>query len=152
MMTNRGVGAARRALGLCAAVPLVAAMCWLGCSASSPPTDLPPQVDPVSVAASAPAPAATSAPAPAPAGDDAGATAADAVAPTSAGKECTTSADCGSGQMCDGPEGCDAKWTCQAPKPCTRDLVPYCGCDGKTVRGSSRCAPAKYSKKGECGP
>jgi hypothetical protein len=147
MTTSGGSGTARRALRLGAA-PAVAAACWLGCSASPPPTDVPPQIDPVSVPAPEPAPAASTAPVPT--GDGGGATPSDA--DPSVGKACTTSADCGSGQMCDGPEGCGATWTCQAAKPCTRDLVPYCGCDGKTIRGSSRCAPAKYSKKGECGP
>ena len=30
------------------------------------------------------------------------------------------------------------------------DMVPYCGCDGKTFMASSTCANHRYSKTGNC--
>ena len=63
---------------------------------------------------------------------------------------CTSRADCGEGQTCAGPEGCDVAWTCQPDRPCTRDLVVYCGCDGTVLRGSGSCPPAPYRNRGPC--
>lgn len=63
---------------------------------------------------------------------------------------CTSSADCPDGQMCSGPEGCDAAWTCGPARPCTRDYVAYCGCDGQTMHGSGSCPPGPFRSRGEC--
>jgi hypothetical protein len=63
---------------------------------------------------------------------------------------CTSDADCEDGEMCTGPEGCDVPWTCQPLRPCTRDLRPYCSCDGRTVRGSGTCPPEPYRHPGPC--
>jgi hypothetical protein len=54
--------------------------------------------------------------------------------------------------MCSGDAGCDAVWTCQPARPCTRDLVKYCGCDGKTFQGSSTCPLQKWKARGACPP
>jgi len=63
---------------------------------------------------------------------------------------CTSNADCAAGEMCSGPEGCDVPWTCGPARPCTKDLVFYCGCDGKEHQGSGSCPPAPYKHKGPC--
>ena len=63
--------------------------------------------------------------------------------------ECTRGS-CPEGQMCTGPEGCGFAWTCQPARPCTRDLVPFCACDGRTFRGSSRCPDRPYRHRGAC--
>ena len=63
---------------------------------------------------------------------------------------CTSSRDCPEGQQCFGEAGCDVQWTCQEPRPCTRDLVTYCGCSGETVQGSGSCPPEPYSRRGAC--
>jgi hypothetical protein len=63
---------------------------------------------------------------------------------------CKSNADCGAGEMCSGAEGCDAPWTCVPSRPCTRDMVVYCGCDGQEHRGSGSCPPAPYKHKGPC--
>lgn len=64
---------------------------------------------------------------------------------------CTSSSDCPEGQQCYGEAGCDTTWTCQDPRPCTRDLVTYCACSGETVQGSGSCPPEPYSARGACG-
>ena len=63
---------------------------------------------------------------------------------------CTSSSDCPEGQQCFGEAGCDTTWTCQDPRPCTRDLVTYCACSGQTVQGSGSCPPEPYSARGAC--
>lgn len=63
---------------------------------------------------------------------------------------CTSSEGCQRGQMCLGGEGCGEPWTCQPSRPCTRDLVPFCGCDGQTFRGSSTCPARPYAHRGAC--
>ena len=67
------------------------------------------------------------------------------------GAACLGNDECASGS-CEG-QGCgdDTPGTCM-PKArrCTRDLRPYCGCDGKTFRTSGTCPGARYAKKGEC--
>lgn len=65
---------------------------------------------------------------------------------------CSSSSDCPDGQQCTGDEGCDVAWTCQPPRPCTRDLRPYCTCDGRTVRGSGSCPPEPFRSRGACAP
>lgn len=66
------------------------------------------------------------------------------------GAECTGSGQCGDGLFCDGEEGCDVPWTCQPLRACTRDLVPYCGCDGETFQSSGNCAGRPYASRGAC--
>lgn len=64
---------------------------------------------------------------------------------------CTVDADCGEGMLCEG-EGCDPGQGLCVPKAraCTRDLRPYCGCDGKTFRSSGSCPGARFAHKGPC--
>jgi hypothetical protein len=69
---------------------------------------------------------------------------------TTFGASCTSSVDCAKGEMCAGEAGCDKTWTCQPSRPCTKDLQPYCGCDGKTFESSGSCPAKKYWKKGGC--
>ena len=69
-----------------------------------------------------------------------------------ASKACSTSKDCAPREMCAGDSGCDAVWTCVAERPCRRDLLKYCGCDGSTFQGSSNCPQKKYASIGACGP
>ena len=74
----------------------------------------------------------------------------DEPAETTDATTCTSSSDCPEGQLCAGEEGCDVAWTCQPPRPCTRDLVTYCGCSGETVQGSGSCPPEPYVHRGAC--
>ena len=67
------------------------------------------------------------------------------------GASCLASEECTSG-ICEG-EGCgDTKpGTCApANRACTRDLRPYCGCDGVTFRTSGSCPGRRFAYKGEC--
>ena len=65
------------------------------------------------------------------------------------GAACSKGDDCKSG-MCEGL-GCDKGPTCvAADRMCTRDLVSYCGCDGKTFSGSGSCPGRPYRAKGAC--
>lgn len=70
--------------------------------------------------------------------------------PTSDATACTSQSDCPEGQLCAGEAGCDSVWTCQDPRPCTRDLVTYCACSGETVQGSGSCPPEPYERRGAC--
>ena len=77
----------------------------------------------------------------------------DAAEPTllAAGEACFSGDQCASG-LCEG-EGCgDANPGQCAPetRPCTRDLRPYCGCDGQTFRAGGNCPRQRYAHKGEC--
>ena len=67
------------------------------------------------------------------------------------GAECLSNDACSSG-VCEG-EGCtdDAPGICQ-PKDrrCTRDLRPYCSCDGVTFRTSGSCPGQRYAATGFC--
>ena len=68
-----------------------------------------------------------------------------------AGSACLDGTECASG-ICEG-EGCDddSPGVCAATdRPCTRDLRPYCGCDGKTFRTSGVCPNQRYASKGPC--
>jgi hypothetical protein len=71
-----------------------------------------------------------------------------AKAPT--GSACDTADQCESG-ICEG-EGCGPQAGICAAKNrmCTRDLRPYCGCDGQTFQSSGTCAGKRYSKRGGC--
>lgn len=66
------------------------------------------------------------------------------------GASCDKAEECTSG-ICEG-EGCGAGQGKCAPKdrPCTRDLRPYCGCDGKTFQSSGSCPGNRFSKKAAC--
>lgn len=66
-------------------------------------------------------------------------------------KACTTNADCGDGQVCEG-EGCGENEGLCMPKDrmCTRDLVTYCGCDGATFQGSGSCPGQRFARRGAC--
>ncbi|MEM9492460.1 MAG: hypothetical protein AAGC55_25155 [Myxococcota bacterium] len=71
--------------------------------------------------------------------------------PAADGAACLSAADCASG-LCEG-QGCGAEQpgVCvPAQRACTRDLVPFCGCDGQTFRSSSRCPGRRYSQTGKC--
>jgi hypothetical protein len=68
------------------------------------------------------------------------------------GAPCLAGADCESG-VCEGM-GCgdDQPGVCAArERGCTRDLRPFCGCDGETFRASSSCPGRRYAHPGPCG-
>ncbi len=70
------------------------------------------------------------------------------------GAACLRTEDCGEGLVCEG-EGCgdDTPGTCQpAQRICTRDLRPYCSCDGTTFQASGSCPGTRYAAKGPCPP
>ncbi len=67
------------------------------------------------------------------------------------GGACTVASDCQSG-ICEGI-GCgdDPAGVCQpVSRSCTRDLRPYCGCDGATFRSSGSCPGRRFEAKGMC--
>jgi hypothetical protein len=64
---------------------------------------------------------------------------------------CTEDADCPSGSTCTGMEGCATHWTCVRRRRCTRDLVPFCSCEGATFAASSTCPGRPFAHRGECG-
>lgn len=67
------------------------------------------------------------------------------------GRECTTSADCRTGEMCEWNEGaCGVPGTCVPARPCTEDATAYCGCDGRTFYASSTCPERPYRHRGPC--
>jgi hypothetical protein len=80
--------------------------------------------------------------APAPASDDA--------TEPAAASGCSDDSDCDGG-VCEG-EGCGpGEGVCQPrDRMCTRDLQPYCGCDGQTFRNSGSCPGARFAHRGEC--
>ena len=64
---------------------------------------------------------------------------------------CSSNADCGAGEVCGAFEGCGpAARRCTPDRACTKDLVEYCGCDGKTIQGSGSCPPAPFTHRGPC--
>lgn len=67
-----------------------------------------------------------------------------------AGAACDTANQCQSG-VCEG-QGCGSKQgvCAQSDRRCTTDLVAYCGCDGKTFRGSSTCPGRRYERRNTC--
>lgn len=67
--------------------------------------------------------------------------------------QCSSVIDCRPGEECAGPEGCAVPWTCRAESDriCSDDVVPWCGCDGRTFYGSSTCPPQRYASRGACG-
>ncbi len=67
------------------------------------------------------------------------------------GETCLSADDCASG-VCEG-EGCDEAnpGTCMPKmRPCTRDLRPYCGCDGETFQASGTCPNRRFERRGAC--
>ena len=67
------------------------------------------------------------------------------------GAPCLRADECTSG-VCEG-EGCgdDQPGTCApASRACTKDLRPYCGCDGVTFRTSGSCPGQRFSARAEC--
>lgn len=65
------------------------------------------------------------------------------------GESCFAGTDCASG-VCEGT-GCDAPGVCQpAARPCTRDLVTFCACDGTTIQGSGSCPGQRVAHRGAC--
>lgn len=68
------------------------------------------------------------------------------------GDTCVSSIECQSG-ICEG-KGCDGSGAVcvTAERMCTKDLVPYCGCDGQTFETSGSCAGRPYAHKGPCKP
>ena len=76
---------------------------------------------------------------------------ADAAGKLADGEKCLSADDCASG-VCEG-EGCDeaTPGTCMPKmRPCTRDIRPYCGCDGETFTGSGNCPGQRFAYPGEC--
>ena len=120
---------------------LLIALALAACPASPPPptTVAPPPVEPTPTPTPIPTPTPT---APEP---TAGTT------PKADGASCLAADECQSG-VCEG-EGCgaDQPGTC-APKTrgCTRDLRPYCGCDGQTFRTSGSCPGKRFSARAAC--
>jgi hypothetical protein len=66
------------------------------------------------------------------------------------GSACLSPTDCATG-LCEG-EGCgdDTPGICVGSRACTRDLRPYCGCDGETFRTSGSCPNRRFAYRGEC--
>jgi len=66
------------------------------------------------------------------------------------GDPCETGADCDSG-LCEG-QGCGPRQgVCAArDRACTKDLVAYCGCDGRTFSSSGACPGQRFVFKGDC--
>jgi hypothetical protein len=118
------------------ALALVAA-CPPAAPAPAPPGPAAPPGPPIAEPTPPPAPAPTPAPV------DAGAPA----APTGA---CDSADDCPSG-VCEGL-GCGTGEGRCVPenRACTRDLRPYCGCDGETFQASGSCPGQRYAYRGAC--
>jgi hypothetical protein len=67
------------------------------------------------------------------------------------GQSCLLDTECSSG-FCEG-QGCgeDQPGVCVGSmRRCTRDLRPYCGCDGKTFMASGTCPNRRYASPGPC--
>ena len=72
--------------------------------------------------------------------------------PTDAPASCLSTADCPTGSLCEG-EGCgpETPGTCIGNnRACTRDLRPYCGCEGQTFLSGGTCPLRRYAHKGPC--
>jgi hypothetical protein len=70
--------------------------------------------------------------------------------PTAPARGCQSSADCAGGERCDFAPGCGQPGTCGPARSCTKDLVTYCGCDGKTFEGSGSCPDHAHARRGGC--
>jgi hypothetical protein len=68
------------------------------------------------------------------------------------GRTCQSSADCAAGEECYIREGCAVPSVCGPAlgRPCTGDVTPYCGCDGRTFMASSSCPTRTYAFRGPC--
>jgi hypothetical protein len=130
-----------------AVFPVLAALGALVACSSNPP---PPPAGVEQLTLTPIKPVAEAAPSEVPDAGPAAASALDASPPATATKTCTTSKDCGKSEICAGEAGCDKTWTCKPSPPCTRDLVTYCGCDGKTFQTSGSCPGQKYKSRGGC--
>lgn len=67
------------------------------------------------------------------------------------GQACTAASQCASG-ACEG-QGCgdDTPGVCVGSmRRCTRDLRPYCGCDGKTFMASGTCPNRRFASRAPC--
>jgi hypothetical protein len=64
---------------------------------------------------------------------------------------CGASSAGAAGEVCAGPEGCGAPWTCQPALDCTAERVEFCGCDGVTFEAPSACPGAPIAHAGPCG-
>jgi hypothetical protein len=73
------------------------------------------------------------------------------LAPVKPVKTCKANADCGQGERCGFVAGCGAPQQCVPDTGCTKDLVPYCGCDGKVFESSGTCAGQPFANRGGCG-
>ena len=151
---------------LAAVISLAVASLAVGCTASSVQNEAEPPAPETTAAPAADAPADAPAEAPkdpatAPATGEIGKTGLGPATPVEGkaeaakgskgdGASCDKAEECTSG-ICEG-EGCGAGQGKCAPKdrPCTRDLRPYCGCDGKTFQSSGSCPGARFSKKAAC--
>lgn len=98
------------------------------------------QTDPVAPAATFTPPVLTAAPPVVP-----------NLAPVKPVKPCRATADCAQGERCGFVAGCGAPQQCVPDTGCTKDLVTYCGCDGKEFGGSGTCPAQAFSKRGGCG-
>ncbi|MCB9597553.1 MAG: hypothetical protein H6719_32845 [Sandaracinaceae bacterium] len=79
------------------------------------------------------------------AGSDAGST------PIDGGGLCTPETPCTGGAICVGGPLCADGWSCiESDRPCTDDLVEYCGCDGATFSDSSTCPTRPFAHMGPC--
>ncbi|MDO9015702.1 MAG: hypothetical protein Q8S73_09640 [Deltaproteobacteria bacterium] len=67
-------------------------------------------------------------------------------------RACQSTADCERGDECHITEGCATPSYCgpMLGRPCTGDVVPYCGCDGATFFASSTCPTRTYERRGRC--
>lgn len=123
--------------GLC-----LAAMMLVGCPPASPPPVPPGAGQPVVDPGQAPTPAPPP-PAAAPEPADAGVLRVD-------GEPCDQASECAGG-ICEGLGCGELEGVCASnARPCTRDLVTYCGCDGADFRGSGTCPGQRYAYRGEC--
>jgi len=67
------------------------------------------------------------------------------------GMVCTAEMACTGGAICVGGPSCDTPWDCiLSTRPCTDDLVEYCGCDGAVFRDSSTCPTRPFAHMGAC--
>lgn len=67
---------------------------------------------------------------------------------------CRSNRDCRPSEQCTGAPGCGTPWTCRPSSevgPCTDNLAPFCGCDGRAFLGSSTCPGQPYAHTGSCG-
>jgi len=67
-------------------------------------------------------------------------------------RACQSTADCVRGEECHIVEGCATPSYCGPllGRPCTGDLAPYCGCDGRTFFASSSCPSRTFARRGAC--